>query len=209
MENKKSTPAPKRRSVGRPRSIDRSALLDAAEDIVARDGAAALTIDALARAVGVTKGGVQYAFGTKEALIRAMIDRWEEGYAASVRALVGDDPTPVAAIRAHVETTRDTPAADHARSAAILSSLLRSPEAMETTRRWYRERLSGLDMADPAHRTARLAFLATEGAYLLRFFGLIDMDDASWNAIFKDIGTLRPDMAGGDGTAPIGGAKKA
>ncbi len=190
MENKKSTPAPKRRSVGRPRSIDRSALLDAAEDIVARDGAAALTIDALARAVGVTKGGVQYAFGTKEALIAAMIARWEEGYAAQVRALVGDDPGPVEAIRAHVATTRDTPAADHAKSAAILASLLRSPETMDTTRQWYRERLSGLDLSERPDRTARLAFLATEGAYMLRFFGLADMDDAVWSGVFDDIDTL-------------------
>ena len=61
---------------GRPRSIDRDKVLDAAEGIVAAEGAAGLTFDAVARAAGITKGGVQYCFGTKDKLIEAMIDRW-------------------------------------------------------------------------------------------------------------------------------------
>lgn len=43
--------------MGRPRSIDRDKLLDMAEKIVGKDGPAALTIDAVARAAGITKGG--------------------------------------------------------------------------------------------------------------------------------------------------------
>ena len=54
---------------GRPRSIDRDKVLDAAEGIVAAEGAAGLTFDAVARAAGITKGGVQYCFGTKDKLI--------------------------------------------------------------------------------------------------------------------------------------------
>src|SRR5690606_31627342 len=55
---------------GRPRTIDRDKVLDAAEAVVMRAGAAGLTIDAVAREAGITKGGVQYAFGSKENLIR-------------------------------------------------------------------------------------------------------------------------------------------
>ncbi|CFU09177.1 transcriptional regulator [Bordetella pertussis] len=29
--------------------------------------------------------------------------------------------------------------------------------------------------------------LATEGAFLLRFFGLMEMDESEWQAIFRDI----------------------
>ncbi|MGQ3294545.1 MAG: TetR/AcrR family transcriptional regulator, partial [Shinella sp.] len=60
---------------GRPRSIDRDKVLDAAESIVVESGAAGLSFEAVARAAGITKGGVQYCFGTKENLIRAMIER--------------------------------------------------------------------------------------------------------------------------------------
>lgn len=51
--------------MGRRRTIDRDQLLDAAEAVIAREGAAGLTIDAVAKEMGITKGGVQYCFGTK------------------------------------------------------------------------------------------------------------------------------------------------
>ena len=61
---------------GRPRTIDRDKVLDAAEAVVQRTGASGLTIDAVAREAGITKGGVQYCFGSKDSLINAMLQRW-------------------------------------------------------------------------------------------------------------------------------------
>ncbi|CAI1250325.1 transcriptional repressor BetI [Serratia liquefaciens] len=58
--------------MGRQRSIDRDKVLDVAEEIVATQGAAGLTIDSVARAMGISKGGVQYCFGSKDAMIDAM-----------------------------------------------------------------------------------------------------------------------------------------
>lgn len=57
----------------RPRSIDRDKVLDAAEALVMIEGAAALSFDAAAKAAGITKGGVQYAFGTRGNLIGSTI----------------------------------------------------------------------------------------------------------------------------------------
>ncbi len=51
--------------MGRKQTIDRSALLDAAERVVLRDGAGQLTMDAVAAEAGVSKGGVLYAFPSK------------------------------------------------------------------------------------------------------------------------------------------------
>lgn len=62
--------------MGRQRSIDREKVLDVAEEIISTQGAAALTIDSVARAMGISKGGVQYCFGNKDALIDAMFERW-------------------------------------------------------------------------------------------------------------------------------------
>lgn len=62
--------------MGRQRTIDRDKVLDAAENIVLNQGAAALTIDAVAKSMGISKGGVQYCFGNKDALIDAMFERW-------------------------------------------------------------------------------------------------------------------------------------
>lgn len=183
---------------GRPRSIDRDRLLDAAEEIVRREGAAALTIDAVAKAMGVTKGGVQYAFGTKDALVQAIFDRWDETYASAMGAIVAPGADPLEHIRGHVEVTRRSDADDNAKCAAILAALMRSPDTLKHPRRWYRERIEGLDLSDPAARRARLAFLATEGAFMLRFFGLLEMDESEWHDMFADIETLLPDKIEGE-----------
>jgi AcrR family transcriptional regulator len=50
-------------------------LLDAAERVVVRDGAARLTMDAVVQEAGISKGGLLYHFPSKEALLAAMVSR--------------------------------------------------------------------------------------------------------------------------------------
>jgi AcrR family transcriptional regulator len=183
---------------GRPRKIDRNAVLDAAEALVLEAGAGALSFDALARAAGVTKGGVQYAFGTKEGLIRAMIARWTDEFDAAVAAHGGPEADPRARIRAHLAATRDTDAAEHSRSAVMMTALVQQPEQLAETRAWYSTRLAGLDLTQPAARRLALAFLAGEGAFLLRAFGLMELSEAEWDSLFAEMMALAqdPDAAG-------------
>ncbi|WP_191057701.1 TetR/AcrR family transcriptional regulator [Geminicoccus harenae] len=172
---------------GRPRNIDRDVLLDAAEALVLKSGAAALSFEAVAKAAGVTKGGVQYAFGTRDNLIRAMITRWGEAFDADVAERTGPDPSPRALIRGHLAATRDADEADHSRSAVMMTMLLQHPDQLSDTRDWYNSRLAGLDLAKPDDRQVALAFLAGEGAFLLKAFGLMDLSDTQWKTLFEDM----------------------
>ena len=92
--------------MGRRRTIDRDQLLDAAEAVIGREGAAGLTIDAVAKEMGITKGGVQYCFGTKDALIDAIFERWGKAYDSLFEAVAGKQPTPLTRVRAHAEATQ-------------------------------------------------------------------------------------------------------
>jgi AcrR family transcriptional regulator len=58
------------------------ALLDAAEAVVARQGIASLTIDAVAAEAGMSKGGVLHHFPSKDRLVEAMVVRSAEGWRA-------------------------------------------------------------------------------------------------------------------------------
>lgn len=176
--------------MGRQKSIDRDHLLDLAEGIVRDQGAAALTIDALAKAAGITKGGVQYTFASKAALIDAICDRWIASYDALFAGLVVPDPTPVDVIRAHVGATFLDKEPAQAKAATLMTSMLQSPEFMASTRAWYDERMKDLDLTTTEGRRARLAFLATEGAFTLRYLGLKEMDQGEWSDIFQDIETF-------------------
>ena len=53
----------------------RESVLDAFEAILIDDGERAATMDATARAAGVSKGGLLYHFGSKEALETGLLER--------------------------------------------------------------------------------------------------------------------------------------
>lgn len=157
--------------MGRRRTIDRDQLLDAAEAVIAREGAAGLTIDAVAKEMGITKGGVQYCFGTKDALIDAIFERWGKAYDSLFEAVAGKQPTP----------------------------LIQTPEHLEGSNQWYRSRLEGLDLSAPEGRRARLAFLAVEGAFMLRYFRLMDIGQDEWDSMLDDVRALLLTPAGASG----------
>jgi AcrR family transcriptional regulator len=56
-------------------SSSRDRILHAAEDIILKDGASHLTLDAVAKAAGLSKGGLMYHFPTKESLIEGLMKR--------------------------------------------------------------------------------------------------------------------------------------
>ena len=168
--------------MGRRPTIDREALLDAADRVIAKVGVINLTIDAVAREAGVSKGGVLYSFGTKDALIEAMLQR----AGASYEGLVAD----YMAGRGDASHREDRMAG--ARASALLASLVRSPDYQGEIQGSYKELFGKIDTGTAEGRRALTAVLAAEGAFLLRGLGLVDIENDDWDAIFKDIKAIVP-----------------
>lgn len=61
-------------------------LLDAAEEVVARDGVARLTLEAVARQAGLSKSGLLHHFHSKDSLIEAVVQRTVERWRESLNA---------------------------------------------------------------------------------------------------------------------------
>lgn len=175
--------------MGRHKSIDRDEVLDLAEKIITEKGAAALTIAAVAEAAGITKGGVQSCFGTKEALIRTMLQRWSDDEQRQFESEVSGDASITERVAGHARITQSSGIANE-RAAGLLIALLQSPQYLDTIRAWYAKRMAGLDADGPEARRARLAFLAVEGAFCMRYFGLSEMSGDQWDRTFKDIASL-------------------
>jgi Transcriptional regulator len=68
-------------------SPSRDRLLDAFEAILIDDGERTATLDAVAARAGVSKGGLLYHFGSKDALVSGLLER--------LAALVADDVTNI------------------------------------------------------------------------------------------------------------------
>lgn len=73
----------------------RESVLDAFEAILIDDGERAATMDAIARAAGVSKGGLLYHFASKDALEAALIDRLAALAEADAEELVRSPAGPV------------------------------------------------------------------------------------------------------------------
>lgn len=173
--------------MGRKRTIDRNAILDAAEAIIGTAGAGQLTFDQVAARAGVSKGGVLYCFPSKSALIAAMMERdlrrFEAEMAARYDAGGGDR------LKARIDATRDESEAMAARAASLMAALVEVGDEAEPLRADYRGWLDSFG-DDAEGRRRRLAFLACEGIFMLRGLGILDIDTEEWDAIFDDIAGL-------------------
>ncbi|QEI09291.1 TetR/AcrR family transcriptional regulator [Pigmentiphaga aceris] len=173
--------------MGRRKTIDWDAVLEAAERVSATQGSSAMTIDGVAEAAGISKGGVQSCYANKEALIEAMLDRWALLYDSQIEQVGVRPGNGRDAINAHVTVTANETAASRSKSAALFGALLQSPDPLKWTQAWYAKRVADIDLRTSEGRGLRLAFLATEGVFLLRFCGFIKIDEDEWKDIFEDI----------------------
>lgn len=71
----------------------RSAWIDAALDAMAEGGLGAVRVEALARTLGVTKGGFYWHFTDRQALLDEMLDAWQQAGTEDIIAQVDSQPT--------------------------------------------------------------------------------------------------------------------
>lgn len=91
----------------------RTRLLDAARDMVRRQGFAATSVDQLCRAAGVTKGAFFHHFPSKEALGVAAAQQWSEMTGALFAQAAYHDPAdPLDRVLAYVDFRRQIIAGD-------------------------------------------------------------------------------------------------
>lgn len=172
----------------------------AALDVIAEQGVAAVAVESLARQLGVTKGSFYWHFPTREALLKAALERWEREDVDQVFAKV----EPIADPRARLsELFRRT--GREAKSHVIYSALLRALDhalvkpVMERVSRRRMDFLTlayrqvGMSRAEAGHR-ARLAYAAYVGFLQLALqLGMPRLDHAEFDDYVQHvIDTLIP-----------------
>jgi AcrR family transcriptional regulator len=80
----------------------RDRVLDAYETLLIEHGAAAVTLDAVSAAAGVSKGGLLYHFASKDALAAGLLERLRERSAADADAI---RTAPDGAVAYHLRTS--------------------------------------------------------------------------------------------------------
>lgn len=161
------------RTSGRTADDTRRLVIDAASSVITQHGLSA-TLDDIARAAGVSKGGLIYHFGSKDALVEAVCADLIDGFRSAVEAAVEPTETKPGRltrgyIRASLDSTIDAGVIrDYI---ALTAQLLTSPQAAELIRndskRWAEELAA--DGLPPDVLT--LVVAAADGASLAPMWG--------------------------------------
>jgi AcrR family transcriptional regulator len=188
--------------MGTERRNTRTRLLEAAERVVARDGVARLTLDAVAGKADVSKGGLLYHFPNKDALISAMVSRWVDGFERDIgqRLEVEEAGAAGSWARAYAGATfepGETQETQPRELVALLAAIATDPALLEPLRRRFeawqaRAEDDGLDLA-----LATLLRLAADGLWFADLFGLAPPAGELRGRVLREINALARGEEGG------------
>jgi AcrR family transcriptional regulator len=164
----------------------RNAVIQAALAIIARDGPGRLTLDAIARESGISKGGLMHQFRTKAAVLKALLEHQIEHHEAFARDYLGKSGSSQSEpnLAVQIATAREAIAQPHSVAFAILGAVAEEPGFLSVVRESNAKKIEGIkaEAADP-----ELAMLRWEAAYgltLTAMFGLCPLSGKERERLF-------------------------
>ncbi len=151
----------------------RDQILDAAERIVKDRGAARVTYEELVRESGVSRGGITYHFSSKDALLRALVERdLTKSCAAEacMRSRIDCNADPGEELVSLIRMWA-TPDSERRRfTAGMLSAVAHDPSLLDPIRQHHRTECENREWTPAAIQRAILR-LAAEGLHWSELFG--------------------------------------
>jgi AcrR family transcriptional regulator len=189
-----TTPAVKADTPSRSRGDTKARIIDAAEEVVLRDGVGRLTLDAAAAEAGLSKGGILYHFPTRDSLVAGMVAKIIDEFDRDIERRLDDDGEPGCFARAYIGATMEPSATGPDREdrlgAALIAAAAAQPDVMvpwqQAADRWQ-DRLEndGLDRT-----TATVLRLACDGLWMCDLFGLAPPEASQRAAIGRYLDQL-------------------
>jgi AcrR family transcriptional regulator len=189
-------------------SSNREKILDSAVHVAIRDGIMGMTLDAVAKEAGISKGGLLYHFGTKDDLITGMLEYFRDRVGRSLEARMAADSNPRGRfLRALVQTVFVAPppgdAAGPAPSemgrfvTAMLAASANNPRLLDLPRAAIGRMRDRLLSEGPNGLRQLALWPAVYGLLLWQHLGVISPDDPLRQSMLDELLTLA------EGPAPI------
>lgn len=156
-----------------PRASSRENIIDAAEVVVLESGARHMTLDAVAKKAGVSKGGLLYHFPSKDALLRAMLERLRKNMQETrEKKSKGLREGPGREIKAYILSGADRDPRKDKIGSALLAAVAHDPKLLQSARDDFRRNLTVFTRAGlPFKRVAVISF-ALSGLVLSELLSL-------------------------------------
>lgn len=175
----------------------RALVIQSALAIIARDGPNRLTLDAIAKEGGISKGGVMHQFPTKEAVLRALLDHQQAHGKEVVAGYLGEHGADHAQpqLAARVASAREATTQSNSVVLAIMAAVAQDPTLLSSVLEQDRESLLAIreEASDPD--LAVLRWEAARGMVITHLLGMSPLsaedrerlfarllDDKQWEA---------------------------
>ena len=171
----------------------RTAIIEAALHVLARDGAGQLTLDAVAREAGISKGGLMHQFRTKEAVIKALlehhityIDTFRQDY-----LLENGDSLPRPELSAEIAADREATTMPHSIALAVFGAMAEDQHLLAPVREHAkcRTELLRAEAEDPDE--AMMKWFAGKGILFCSLLGINPLDEAGVERLFRRLEEAR------------------
>ena len=154
--------------------LTRDRILQAATEVIKQEGVSSLTLDKVAAQAGVSKGGLLYHFGSKDALVIGLLNQVMGVLDNELNVLAeGIDARRGAFALAYLDYVREPTQAATDTAVSILAAAAVDDDLLDSTRATFelwQDRLRHDDGLDDV--VALLARIVGDGLWLIDLFGL-------------------------------------
>ena len=166
------------------RGSSRQKLLDAAAELISRHGVQDLTLEGVAAAAGVTKGGLIYHFKTKDDLLGAVVERMTVQLDQRNRAKASQHGgTPRALLLALIDDTFDMPPSEKRLMTNLLAAASQYPHLLAPAQKLFTSLYGEFADAGKAAGLALAIAAALDGVSLLELLNLHRFDEHQRDAM--------------------------
>jgi AcrR family transcriptional regulator len=169
-------------------------IIVAARRIVQRDGVAHLTIEAVAREAGLSKGGVLYHFPTKDSLIEGMITSFLEEFELDLEWALTKEEGPGRWLRAYVRSCQSE-GIDVETINGLIAALATNQGLLEPLRQKYSTWQSRVESDGLPPALATVLRLAMDGLWFADLFGLAPPSGKLREEVISTILTIAETLA--------------
>lgn len=163
--------------------------MDAAERVIAEMGARHMTLEAVAREAGVSKGGLLYHFPSKEELLTAMVERYvgRLAEAAPVNKEAADSADLVRNLILHRIAARSAQKGDLRAAHGMLAAATEHPSLVEPLRVYHDRLWARIKASGPGAERMLLPWLALEGLLFHEVFNTSPLDPEESERVIGEI----------------------
>jgi AcrR family transcriptional regulator len=171
-----------------PPASSREVILDAAEAVVLESGAGHMTLDAVAAWAGVSKGGLLYHFPTKEALLKAMLERFiKQIDETRKKKAKGLKKGPGREIKAFILSNADRDPKKEQIGSALLAAVAHDPRLLQPAREAFRRRLTEFMQSGLIFKRAAVIVFAVHGLVFSELLSLSHLSIKERNDLIEEL----------------------